>query len=92
MLMKILKRLAQGGMYSNQSMARELEMDESLVEQMITQLQHLGYIEKDLLSCGGNCCNCSSKCSRCTSNHSADVNIWKLTNKGKKAIFNKNVN
>lgn len=91
MLMKILKRLSEGGIYSNKLMAKELAVDESLVEQMITQLQHMGYIEKENM---GNCssgCDCGSsskKGSCCSSNNNIEINIWKITKKGKDAISN----
>lgn len=89
MLMKILKRLAQGGSYSNKSMAKELGIDESLVEQMIIKLEQLKYIEKDSMnnsssSCGCGCGSCSTK-SSCYSNN-IEINIWRITEKGKKAI------
>jgi len=85
MLMKILKRLSQGGMYSNKSVARELGIDESLVKQMISQLENMGYIEKDNMSnCNDGCgCGCSQKSGCCGSN-SIDINMWKVTDKGKK--------
>lgn len=91
MLMKILRRLAQGGMYSNKSVAKELGIDEGLVEQMIMQLEHLGYIEKDsmnnpLTSCGDGCGSCSTKSSCCCNSNNINISIWKLTNKGKNAI------
>lgn len=91
MLMKILKRLAQGGMYSNKSVAKELGIDEGLIEQMITQLEHLGYIERDsmnnhLSSCGDGCSSCSTKSSSCCSSNNINISIWKLTDKGKNAI------
>lgn len=91
MLMKILQRLGQGGMYSNKSMAKELNIDESLVEQMIKQLQNLGYIEKENMeNCSSqcNCCSAKSSCYSCrNSKHNIDINIWKITSKGKNAIL-----
>lgn len=87
MLLKILKRLAQGGLYSNKSMAKELGVDEGLVEQMISQLQQMGYIEKDDIgSCSSGCGCCSSKSSCCSDKNNIDINIWKVTEKGKKVI------
>ena len=87
MLMKILKRLAQGGMYSNKLIAKELGVDESLVEQIITQLQQLGYIEKDNIgNCSSDCGCCSTKSSCCSDKHNIDINIWKVTEKGKKTL------
>jgi Uncharacterized membrane-associated protein/domain len=85
MLMKILKRLSEGGMYSNKSVARELGIDESLVEQMISQLENMGYIEKDSMSsCNGGCGCSSSQKSSCCNSSSIDINMWKVTDKGKK--------
>ena len=86
MLIKILKRLAQGGMYSNKSMAKELGIDESMVEQMIMQLQNLGYIEKDTMeNCSSGCdCGNSSKKGSCCSNNNVKIKMWKITEKGKK--------
>ena len=93
MLIKILKRLAQGGMYSNKVIAKELEMDEALIEQMIIQLQNLGYIQKESiknpsLSCNCGCGSCSTKGTCCASNN-IDINIWKITKKGMLTLENK---
>ena len=87
--MKILKRLTQGGRYSNKIMASELGIDESTVEQMITQLQRLGYIEKeDMSPCSGACdCGDSSKKGSCCSGGNVDINIWKITTKGKETAL-----
>lgn len=89
MLMKILKRLTQGGRYSNKSMANELGIDESMVEQMILQLQQLGYIEKeDMSPCPGSCdCGDSSKKGSCCNSSNVDINIWKITEKGKETAL-----
>lgn len=89
MLMKILKRLSQGGRYSNKLMANELGIDESMVEQMIVQLQQLGYIEKeDMSACSGGCdCGSSSKKASCCNSSNVDINIWKITDKGKETVL-----
>lgn len=88
--MKLLKRLSQGGSYSNKSIANELGIDEGLAEQMIMQLQKLKYIEKDKI--GGcnklsadNSCGKKGGCSCCNSN-TIKINMWRLTEKGKNAI------
>jgi hypothetical protein len=89
MLIKILKSLAKGGRYSNKLMATELGADESLVEQMINNLIRMEYIEKEKInSCGDSCGACSSKGSCGSNTHSIEINIWKVTEKGKKAISN----
>ena len=88
-LIKILKTLSKGGRYSNRLMATELGVDESLVEQMINELLHLEYIEKEKInSCGDGCGCCSSKKSCQGNTQSVDINIWRVTEKGKKAIAN----
>jgi hypothetical protein len=89
MLMKVLKRLALGGRYSNALMAKELGIDESMVEQMILQLQQLGYIEKaDMSACSGGCdCGSSSKKASCCNSNNVDINMWKITNKGKETAL-----
>ena len=56
MLMKVLKRLAQGDRYSNKIMARELGIDEGMVEQMLMQLERKGYIvREEMASYAGSC-------------------------------------
>ena len=88
MLIKILRRLAQGGMYSNKLVAKELGVDESLIEHMIMQLQNLKYIEKDSMeNCSAGCdCGGSSKDGSCCGNNNVKIKIWKITEKGRKAI------
>ena len=85
MLMKVLIRLAQGDRYSNKIMAKELGIDEGMVEQMLIQLQQLGYIEKEeMVTCSGGCdCGSSSKKGCCSDSSNIDIIMWKITNKGK---------
>ncbi|MBZ9609290.1 FeoC-like transcriptional regulator [Clostridium estertheticum] len=89
MLMKVLARLVQGGRYSNNIMAKELGIDEGMVEQMLVQLQRLGYIEKeDMGTCSGGCdCGSSSKKPSCCSSSNVNINMWKITDKGRKTIL-----
>ncbi|WP_246578158.1 FeoC-like transcriptional regulator [Clostridium frigoris] len=86
--MKVLKRLAAGDRYSNKIMAKELGIDEGMVEQMLMQLAQMKYIEKeDMTSCSGSCnCGSSAKkasCCRLKSN----IIMWKITSKGKEAAL-----
>ncbi len=89
MLMKVLARLVQGGRYSNSIMAKELGIDEGMVEQMLVQLQRLGYIEKeDMEACSGGCdCGNSSKKASCCSSSNVNINMWKITDKGRKTAL-----
>jgi DNA-binding Lrp family transcriptional regulator len=89
MLIKILKALAKGGIYSNKVMASELGVDESLVVQMIDRLVQIGYIEKEKInSCSDGCGCCSNKGCSSSNNHNININIWKVTEKGKRVISN----
>ena len=89
MLMKVLKRLAQGDRYSNKLMAKELGIDEGMVEQLLVQLQQLGYIEKEnMATCSGSCdCGSSSKKESCCKSSSMDIKMWKITRKGKESAL-----
>ena len=47
MLMKVLKKLSEGGRFSSsRAIAGDLGIDQGMVEQMLMQLQQLGFIEK----------------------------------------------
>lgn len=89
MMMKILKRLAKGGLYSNKIVAKELGIEEGMVDQMIFQLERLGYIVKDNMN-SSSCCACSSctdkKKSCCSGNNNVNIDLWKLTDKGRAAV------
>lgn len=89
MLMKVLKRLAEGARYSNKLMAKELGIDEGMVEQMLIQLQQLGYIEKeDMEACSGGCnCGDGPKKASCCSSSNVDIIMWKITRKGKETVL-----
>ncbi|TZE82620.1 transcriptional regulator [Calorimonas adulescens] len=87
MLIKILKKLAGGGIYSNRLMTTELGVDKRLVEQMINQLQQPEYIERDSIgNCSSHCSCCTSKKRCCSNNDFIDLNIWRITDKGEKAM------
>jgi len=89
MLMKVLLRLVQGDRYSNKIMAKELGIDEGMVEQMLIQLQRLGYIEKEgMATCSGGCdCGSSPKKGDCCSSSNVDIRMWKITEKGKETAL-----
>ena len=88
MLMKVLKRLAQGDRYSNKIMARELGIDEGMVEQMLMQLERKGYIvREEMASCAGSCdCGSGPKKASCCSSKS-NIIMWKITSKGNEAAL-----
>ncbi|KHD35646.1 transcriptional regulator [Clostridium acetobutylicum] len=86
MLMKILKRLKDGGIYSNKLMAKELGVSESIIEQMILQLEQLGYIKKDIMTSGCDCSSCAPKKKSCCTGGNVKIDLWKLTEKGNRAV------
>jgi len=88
MLMKVLKRLASGERYSNVIVAKELGIDEGMVEQMLVQLQRMGYIEKeDMAACSGGCDCGDSKKPSCCNNSNINIVMWKITSKGKETAL-----
>ena len=89
MLMKVLKRLFIGERYSNKLMAKELGTDEGMVEEILIQLQRLGYIEKEEMgACSGGCdCGSSPKKGSCCGSSNMEINMWKITDKGKKTAL-----
>lgn len=88
MLMKVLKRLASGERYSNAIVAKELGIDEGMVEQMLVQLQRMGYIEKeDMASCSGGCDCGSTKKASCCNSSNIEIVMWKITSKGKETAL-----
>jgi DNA-binding Lrp family transcriptional regulator len=87
MLKKILETLVKGGRYSNKAMASELGVDESLVEQMIDKLLQMKYIEKEKInSCSDGCGCCSNKGCSEANTHNVDINVWRVTEKGRVLI------
>lgn len=91
MLMKVLKKLSEGGRYSSsRAIAADLGIDPGMVEQMLLQLQQLGFIEKDKMDTSSTCtcskCDTAKKSSCCSSN--IEIGLWTITEKGVKAIKN----
>ncbi|MDF2503751.1 FeoC-like transcriptional regulator [Clostridium sp.] len=91
MLMKVLKKLSEGGRFSSsRAIAGDLGIDQGMVEQMLMQLQQLGFIEKDKMDTSSTCtcskCETTKKSSCCSSN--VEIGLWTITEKGVKAIRN----
>jgi hypothetical protein len=78
MLNYILKRMAAGDVESLSDLARELNVSDELVKQMIADLERMGYLRR----ISGRCDNCGSHCpssSDCTSHEFGQA--WTLTEK-----------
>ncbi|MDH7490073.1 MAG: HTH domain-containing protein [Anaerolineae bacterium] len=84
MLEKLLKRLADGGAHTPESLARELGVSRDMVERMLADLERLGYLE----AAGGAC---ESKCAGCPSAAVCAVGtpqrVWALTDKARRKGF-----
>jgi DNA-binding Lrp family transcriptional regulator len=79
MLQKLLNELATGGVHSCTDLGRELDLSESLLEQILMDLERMGYIK----SVGTDC---EERCTGCPLNNVCAVGqpgrIWTLTEKG----------
>lgn len=83
MLMKLLKIIYEKGLYSKQSIAKEMNLSIGVLEDMINQLIRMGYIEEVKNS---DCsCNCKT-CSGCCNGSNANLSFIKITEKGFKRI------
>ena len=83
MLNYILKRLAAGDVESLSDLARELNVGDELVKQMIEDLERMGYLRR----ISGGCDNCGSHCpssADCTFHPFGQA--WTLTEKKPPAI------
>lgn len=79
MLTRLLQRMAQGGLSSTVALARELDVSEELLAQMLADLMRLGYLAPLGDGCGGGCNACSSA-GGCSMGEPGSV--WLLTEKG----------
>jgi hypothetical protein len=58
-LRQILDRIAQGGTWTVESLAKELDTDSRLVAMMIEDLERRGYLKRVTGNCGSNCASCA---------------------------------
>ena len=80
MLEQLLNRLASGGTHTPESLARNLGVSRDMVDRMIADLAHLGYLRA---AEGG----CDTKCAGCPSAGACAIGgpqqIWTLTDKAR---------
>lgn len=88
MIVKILKALKDSEFYSKKSIARKLNVDEIMLEQMMSRMKEMGYIEEDNMNtCSG--CSCGSSKSKsccCDDKSTVNVTMWKITKKGNQLL------
>ncbi|MFZ5918053.1 MAG: hypothetical protein ACOYZ7_14015 [Chloroflexota bacterium] len=83
MLDRLLKRVAQGGIHSVASLAREMDVSEPLLTQMVHDLARMGYLRPMSEGCEGGCATCPMVGS-CAIGASGEV--WSLTDKGMQTV------
>jgi predicted transcriptional regulator len=90
MLMDVLKTLAKGSADSVDQLAKNLDVDKGMVNQLISQLVSMGYLKEE--GAGDDGCDCSSGCGGCGGGcgcHETPVEnsqkYFMLTEKGLKA-------
>ncbi len=79
MLERLLSLVGQGGVHSYTDLARQLDVTEELLEQMLQDLARMGYLRPVTDGCESQCANCSLA-GACTIGGPARV--WTLTDKG----------
>ena len=84
MLKNILKALNESDVFSKSNIANNLNITEDMVDALLQQLISMGYVNEDLGSP-----TCETSCGRCPYAkmcHKTPVNMYGLTEKGKKAL------
>lgn len=84
MLEQLLKRLADGGAHTPESLARELGVSRDMVDRMLADLARMGYLEPVAGACESKCAGCpsASVCSVGTPQR-----VWALTEKARRKGF-----
>jgi len=82
MLRELMRMIAEGQIHSQVELARQLGVSEGLVEQMLEDLERMGYLTLIEGSCVSQCAACplAKFCAVGTS-----TRLWLLTEKGQRA-------
>lgn len=83
MLLNVLKQIKEARIYSKPLIAKNLNVSEEVLEDMINQLIRMNYIKEELGSP-----TCSSKCSGCSvsSCNTIPIKMLSLTLKGEEKV------
>jgi hypothetical protein len=79
-LENLLQVLHEGGVHSPADLARRLGVGQELLEQMLADLERLGYLKQMSTDCPSHCADCPLS-SHCTVVEGGRV--WSLTEKGR---------
>ncbi len=83
MLKEVLKEIKEADVYSKPQIAKNLQVSENVLEDMIKTLVRMGYLEEDLGSP-----TCDTKCSGCSvsSCNTIPIKMLSITEKGNRKI------
>ena len=79
MLERLLSLVRQGGVHSYADLARQLDVSEELLEQMLEDLARMGYLRSVADGCEAHCAGCpmTEPCAI-----GGPTRVWTLTEKG----------
>jgi len=79
MLERLLSLVRQGGVHSYTDLARQLDVSEELLEQMLQDLARMGYLRPVADGCESHCAGCpmAETCAI-----GSPTQVWTLTEKG----------
>jgi DNA-binding MarR family transcriptional regulator len=84
MLERILRELVEGHVQSQTELANRLGVSEEMVEQMLADLQRMGYLTIEARGCDQNACaNCPLTPEGCAAEQ--QLRGWILTERGRRA-------
>ncbi len=84
MLMRLLKLIARGGAQRPASLAAELGVPMELLDQMVRDLERMGYLAG--VDCRpAACAHCSASSPSCSPPAGGTVQLWRLTETGLRA-------
>jgi hypothetical protein len=75
MLEQLVKQIQQGGIYSVAALARQFDVSEALVEQMLAELARLGYL-RTLDTCGNAACTGCPQSAGCGTRRPAQTWVY----------------
>jgi Mn-dependent DtxR family transcriptional regulator len=80
MLERLLSLVGQGGVHSYADLARQLDVTEELLDQMLQDLARMGYLRSVADGCEAHCAGCpmAETCAI-----GGPTRVWALTEKGK---------
>ena len=85
MLTELLKTMANGRNLSTSTIAQKFDISISFAEQLIQNLEDMGYIKHIAFDCSENSCKSCSLRDGCTKSNG--IGIFELTDKGREMVL-----